>query len=70
MIDSWKPLCEKYHCGIPTLALAWILAQGDFITILSGSTTPDQVRENIGAVQIELSQEDAKWMREQAEALD
>ena len=70
MLDSWKPLCEKYHCGIPTLALAWILAQGDFITILSGSTTPDQVRENIGAVQIELSQEDAKWMREQAEALD
>ena len=70
MLDSWKPLCEKYHCGIPTLALAWILAQGDFITILSGSTTPDQVLENIGAVQIELSQEDAKWMREQAEALD
>lgn len=70
MLDSWKPLCEKYHCGIPTLSLAWILAQGDFITILSGSTTPDQVRENIGAVQIELSQEDAKWMREQAEALD
>ena len=70
MLDSWKPLCEKYHCSIPTLALAWILAQGDFITILSGSTTPDQVRENIGAVQIELSQEDAKWMREQAEALD
>lgn len=70
MLDSWKPLCDKYHCGIPTLALAWILAQGDFITILSGSTTPDQVRENIGAVQIELSQEDAKWMREQAEALD
>lgn len=70
MLDSWKPLCEKYHCGIPTLALAWILAQGDFITILSGSTTPDQVRENIGAVQIELSQEDAKWMREQVEALD
>lgn len=70
MLDSWKPLCEKYHCGIPTLALAWILAQGDFITILSGSTTPDQVRENIGAVQIELSQEDAKWMRKQAEALD
>ena len=28
------------------------------------------VVDYIGAVQIELSQEDAKWMREQAEALD
>ena len=70
MLDSWKPLCEKYNCGIPTLALAWVLAQGDFISILSGSTTPEQVEENIRAAQIGLSKEDADWMREQAEALE
>lgn len=70
MLASWKPLCEKYDCSIPTLALAWVLAQGDFISILSGSTTPDQVVENIRATEIGLSEDDASWMRARAEELD
>lgn len=70
MLESWKPLCEKYQCTVPTLALAWILAQGDFFSILSGSTTPNQVHENVRAAEVELSKEDATWMRTQAEALD
>ena len=70
MLEEWKPLCEKYSCSIPTLALAWVLAQGDFISILSGSTTPEQVKENIRAAEVELSAEDAAWMRAKAEALD
>ena len=70
MLDRFKPLCDKYDCSIPALALAWVLAQGDFITILSGATSPDQVRENIKAAEIELSAEDAAWMRTQAEALE
>lgn len=70
MLDTWKPLCEKYNCGIPTLALAWVLAQGDFISILSGSTAPNQVEENIKAVEIGLTAEDAAWMRAKAEELE
>ena len=27
MMESWKPLCEKYDCTIANLALGWILAQ-------------------------------------------
>ncbi|MGI6110034.1 MAG: NADH-dependent methylglyoxal reductase [Eubacteriaceae bacterium] len=70
MLDQWKPLCDKYNCGIPTLALAWILAQGDYITILSGATSPDQIRENVKAADIELDPADVKLMRDMAEALD
>lgn len=33
VMDQWKPLCEKYNCTIANLALAWILAQGDFINL-------------------------------------
>ncbi|AEB07590.1 aldo/keto reductase [Coriobacterium glomerans PW2] len=69
MLDAWKPLCEKYDCSVPTLALAWVLAQGDFISILSGSTSPDQVRENVLAADIMLEPSDVAWMRERAEAL-
>lgn len=70
MLDEWKPLCEKYDCGIPTLALAWVLAQGDYVSLLSGATAVDQVEQNVRAVEIGLSEEDAAWMREKAEALD
>lgn len=70
MLDSWEPLREKYQTTTPVLALAWILAQGDYITLLSGATSPDQVRENVKAAEVELDPADVAWMREQAEALD
>lgn len=70
MLEEWKPLCEKYNCTIPVLALAWILNQGDFVTILTGATTPDQLEENVLASEIILDPEDLRWMREKAEALD
>lgn len=70
MLDNWKPLCEKYQCTIPTLALAWILKQSDLISILSGATSPVQVRENVRACQIKLSDDDALLMKKMADALN
>ena len=69
MLDQWKPLCEKYQAAIPTLALAWIIAQGDYITILSGATTVDEIRMNVKALDLKLDPEDIKLMRDMAEAL-
>ena len=70
MMDAWKPLCDKYHCTTPILALAWILAQGDFISILNGANTVPQLEENVKAMNIELSKEDAAKMRSMAEEAD
>lgn len=70
MLEKWQPLCEKYQCGIPTLALAWILAQGDYITLLSGATTPDQVRENVRAAELQLEDSDVALMRSMVEELE
>lgn len=63
MLDTWQPLCQKYGCSIPTLALAWVLAQGKFISLLSGCTDPVQVRENVTALEVTLSDEDVAWIR-------
>ncbi|MCF8020042.1 MAG: aldo/keto reductase [Vallitaleaceae bacterium] len=70
MLEEWKPLCEKYECSIPTLALAWVLAQGDHITLLSGATSANQVKENIRATEIELNESDALLMRKIAVDLE
>ena len=70
VMEQWKPLCEKYNCTIANLALAWILAQGEFINLLSGSTTVDQIAENVKSSDIELDPSDVAAMREMVEAID
>lgn len=46
--------------GITTaqLALAWLLAQGDDIVPIPGSRSPGRVEENVGSVDVELSEDD------------
>lgn len=70
VMEEWKPLCEKYNCTIANLALAWILAQGEFINLLSGSTTVDQIAENVKSAEIELDPSDVAAMRDMVEAID
>ena len=69
MLELWKPLCDKYNCSIPTLALAWIMAQNDKITLLTGATSVKEVQENIKAAELELQDDDVKYMRSLAEKL-
>lgn len=70
MLDAWKPLAQKYNCSIPTLCLAWIMNQGDTVNLLTGATTPEQVRQNAPAADIVLSEGDKQLMRKMAEDLD
>jgi methylglyoxal reductase len=70
VMEQWKPLCEKYNCTIANLALAWILAQGEFINLLSGSTTVDQIAENAKSAELELDPSDVADMRAMVEAID
>ena len=70
VMDQWKPLCEKYNCTIANLALAWILAQGEFINLLSGSTTVDQIKENVKSTELEMDPADAAMMRDMVEEID
>ena len=67
IMNKWKPLCEKYHCSIANLAIAWILAQGDNINVLSGSTTKAELDENSKATDINLSEQDKNYIRKLAE---
>ncbi|WP_333652277.1 NADH-dependent methylglyoxal reductase [Lacrimispora sp.] len=70
MMDQWKPLCKKYNCTVANLALGWILAQGDFLNLLSGATTVAQIEENVKSAEIELDPADVQYMRELAEGLE
>jgi aryl-alcohol dehydrogenase-like predicted oxidoreductase len=52
------------------VALAWLLAQGPDIIPIPGTTKIANWKENMGALQIELTPEDVKKVREAAEHAD
>ncbi len=66
MVEQWKPLCEKYDCTAANLALAWVMGQGDYITVLNGCSKTSQLVENVKAAQITLSEEDMIQMNDLA----
>ena len=68
-LDRLKPLTEKYQCSIADINMAWILAQDEKVVLLSGATTADQISQNVRSTEIELSAEDAAYIRGMAEEL-
>ncbi|MFJ7850032.1 aldo/keto reductase [Peribacillus sp. NPDC097206] len=53
-----EEMASKKMCTSAQLALAWLLAQGDFITPIPGTTRIDRVKENLGALQVQLTPAD------------
>ncbi|MDR1766007.1 MAG: aldo/keto reductase [Lachnospiraceae bacterium] len=66
-LDGLAPFCEKYGCKTADMALAWLLAQGENVILLSGATTPAQIGDNAKADAIGLTKEDSAAIRELAQ---
>ncbi len=70
MLEKWETLCRKYDCTKANLALSWVLAQGDFVNLLSGASTVDEIRENAKSSELCMDVEDVNRMRKWAEDID
>ncbi|MCT9624746.1 aldo/keto reductase [Pseudarthrobacter equi] len=58
LVDRVRELADGKQCTPGQLALAWLLAQGDHIVPIPGTKKRERLRENLGAVDVELSRED------------
>ncbi|ACL39006.1 aldo/keto reductase [Pseudarthrobacter chlorophenolicus A6] len=58
LVDSVRELATGKQCTPGQLALAWLLAQGEHIVPIPGTKKRGRLRENLGAVDVELSRED------------
>ena len=56
--DRLNLLAEKKHCTLPQLALAWVLAQDNFIVPIPGTRKVKNMLDNLGAVAVKLNQDD------------
>lgn len=51
-IDKLKPIAEKLGCSLAVLSLAWCLANKNVSTIITGASRPEQIEENVKAVDV------------------
>lgn len=56
-VEDLLKIAEGLNISMPQLALAWILHQPGITSALIGASKPEQVEENIKAVDIEISSE-------------
>lgn len=53
-IDAMRPMAEARGVSVARIALAWLLHQPQVTSVIVGAKRPDQLADNIGAVDIEL----------------
>ncbi|KAJ3993448.1 NADP-dependent oxidoreductase domain-containing protein [Lentinula boryana] len=64
LADGLKEIGKKHNATAGQVALAWLLAQGDDIIPIPGTKKVKYLEENLGAVNVKLSDEDLKLVRE------
>ena len=57
-LDELRPIAARYGRNLSELVLAWTIAQPGITVALVGAKRPDQILENAGALDFELTLED------------
>jgi aryl-alcohol dehydrogenase-like predicted oxidoreductase len=55
LLPPYEALAQEAGCTPAQLALAWLLARGEHVIPLPGTTSTDHLRENVGACKVQLS---------------
>lgn len=58
LIDLLDELASAKGCTIPQLVLAWTMAQPAITSVIIGPRTLEQVKDNLGALDVEVTAED------------
>lgn len=66
LVDRIKLLADEKRCTPAQLALAWVIAQGEDIVSIPGTKRRKYLEENLGALDVKLTQNDLKRIDEVA----
>jgi len=64
VIDAMRKIADARSCSVAQIALAWLLHQPQVTTIIIGAKRPDQLDDNLAAVDIELSADEMATLNE------
>ena len=57
LLDEVRRVAGELDCGVPQLALAWVLAQGEHVIAIPGTTKPAHLEQNFASLTLELPAE-------------
>lgn len=58
IVDVLRDVAARHGVGVPRVALAWVLARPGVTSVIVGAKRPDQLTENLAAVDLVLTDED------------
>ncbi|OAK95887.1 Aldo/keto reductase [Phaeosphaeriaceae sp. SRC1lsM3a] len=70
LVDQLAAIAKKKNASPGQLTLAWLMAQGDDIFPIPGTTKLERLKENLGAFDVKLSEQDEKEIRKDVEAAE
>jgi aryl-alcohol dehydrogenase-like predicted oxidoreductase len=63
LVDGFVSLAKKKNCTLGQLTLAWLMAQGDDIIPIPGTKKIKYLEENLGALNVKLTDSEEKEIR-------
>ena len=70
LVDAIGQIAEQKKVTKAQIAIAWLLAQKPWIVPIPGTTKLHRLEENLGAVNVELTKDDLKVIRDAVSAID
>lgn len=70
LVHEVERIAEKKGCTPSQLTLAWLMAQGADVIPIPGTTSKERLKENLGALDIKLTQEENDAIRKVSEAAE
>jgi 1-deoxyxylulose-5-phosphate synthase len=64
IVDTLKEMAIAHDASVAQIALAWILTQKTITAPIIGVNSPEQLQENIGALELKLSDDDITRLNE------
>jgi aryl-alcohol dehydrogenase-like predicted oxidoreductase len=64
LVETLRALAEAKGATVAQLAIAWVLSRGDDVVPLVGARTRERLTESLGALEVELTQDDLAWIEE------
>jgi aryl-alcohol dehydrogenase-like predicted oxidoreductase len=66
LVEKVREISKEKNCTLAQLALAWLLAQGKDIVPIPGTKCRERLKENLKAIDVELTDDDIRRIGEAA----
>lgn len=63
-VEAMRPIAEGHRTSVAQIALAWLLAKPVVTSVIIGAKSLEQLKDNIAATRVELSEADLKVLDE------